>query len=93
MDYRNKIEQDDDFELSVANAPFLSDGYQEPRLCFDSSFLGQISALDGIREIKRSAGGIWRLTVGIQYGSPCWRGAAWGKACRIMSRTGSMQGT
>ncbi len=79
MDYRNKIEQDDDFELSVANAPFLSDGYQEPRLCFDSSFLGQISALDGIREIKRSAGGYLALDSGDTVWQPLLEGSRMGE--------------
>lgn len=61
MDYRNKLEQDDDFRLSAAGAPFLSDGYVEPDVCFDTSFVEQIRGMDGIREITCSVGGYLRL--------------------------------
>ena len=57
----------------------VSDGYQEPRLCFDSSFLGQISALDGIREIKRSAGGYLALDSGDTVWQPLLEGSRMGE--------------
>lgn len=57
MDYRNMLEQDDDFTLYASSAPFLSEGYLESDIQFDSSFVERIKELDGVEEVKCSVGG------------------------------------